>query len=143
MAKKQKLAPAPVPEEPKLVSMIDDFAFLLSDNPEAIKTLEPQALLHAILPRTVNKTKIMPPGSSFADTWMLKYGNPMSSVDAALRLVKEVEPKFSVSMRLLPNEAHAQLIAGQIVKSDLTNAETLPGAIIICLLQYLSAKEKQ
>lgn len=142
MAKKSKLAPAVVPEEPKVVSVIDDYAFLLNDNPEAINTMEPQAVLHAVLPRTANKTKIMPPGSSFADTWMLKYGNPLASVDAALSLIKQVAPHLSVGLAVHPTHCNA-FLSHQEVAGTPAQLQTLPGCLMVALLEYLSAKEKQ
>lgn len=130
----------------KVVSLIDDWAFLLSDDPTAINTLSPQALLHAVLPETANKSKIMPAGSSNADVWMLKHGNPLASVDAALYLVERVNPEFYMHMDLYrsPAPARVGLYLGntEISVSDGVS-ETLPGAIIIALLNYLSEKEKK
>jgi len=152
MAKKTKIAPGPVAQvaklvakEPtKLVSIIDDWAFLLSDDPTAINTLSPQALLHAVLPDTANKSKIMPEGSSYADVWMLKRGNPLASVDAALALVAQVSPDISVIMQKGLKDSSANLsLKGNFLVPEDVRSETLPGAIIIALLNYLSAKEKK
>lgn len=144
MAKKKEIAPAP--EEVKIVSVIEDYVFLLDNDPTAIRTMQPQALLHAVLPETAQKTKIMPEGSSIADVWMIKHGNPLSSVDAALYLVGQVNPKVHFEMSL---PVKAPVTVTLYLSDDLSEeigraqSETLPGAIIIALLNYLIKKDSK
>ena len=143
MAKKTKEI-TPAPEEVKIVSIIADYVFLLDNDPTAIRTMQPQALLHAVLPDTAQKTKIMPEGSSIADVWMLKHGNPLSSVDAALYLVRQVEPKMNFIIQTGPLDSGVNLsLKGEILLPEDVRSETLPGALIIALLNYLIKKDSK
>jgi hypothetical protein len=131
-------------EETQTVSIIDDWAFLLSDDPTAIRTLKPQALIHAVLPDTANRSKIMPAGSSYADVWMLKHGNPLSSVDAALYLITQAVPGTQTEIQMAVDSISSGVkifIKGKPVAAS--TSETLPGALVIALLNYLSDKEKK
>lgn len=124
----------------EIVSTISDLAFLLSDNPEMIRQLPPQRVLHALLPDTATRNRTLPQGSSFADVWMLKNGNPLSSVDAALKLVHVVNPKYYLHMDLYEKglmRAGLYLGSGDIAVSE-GASETLPGAIVIALLEHVS-----
>lgn len=128
----------------EIVSTISDLAFLLSDNPEMIRQLPPQRVLHALLPDTASRNRTLPQGSSFADVWMLKKGNPLSSVDAALTLMREVNPLLDVDMVLYQDmNARADLyLNGEALTIAKGHSETLPGAIMIALLEYAS-KDKE
>ncbi len=131
--------------ETETVSTIDDLAFLLSDNPAMIDQIMPQRLIHALLPDTASKNRIMPRNSSYADLWMIKHGNPLRSVDAALALLKEVYPAHMFTIHDESKDActvKLNVSYGGGLRGQEAKAATIPGAIIIALLEHVAVDRK-
>jgi hypothetical protein len=127
----------------ELVSTVSDLSFLLSDNPEMIRRIKPQQVLHAVLPDTAGRNKLMPKGSSHADMWMLKHGNPLDSVDAALYLVRE---SLGASFNMIELVTGIQNFSKLHVEKEVgefsvyaAESETLPGAIVLSLLKSIES----
>lgn len=131
----------------EIVSNLEDLAFLLSDNPDMIGRIPPQRIIHAVLPDTAGRSKIMPRGSSHADMWMVKHGNPLSSVDSAVALAKQALGDRFNGYRLdylaeLKESAQCSLHAKDFRGVNVTyfeTSETLPGAILLALLNCLGS----
>lgn len=118
-----------------------DYIFMLEDNPEAINSISPQEILHTVDAKLAGKTKTMPKGSSMADFWMLKNGDPLTSINAALALADLAGKVFQFKCKVdtEPNPwATVILIYQSETGFDTLDGEasTLPAAITAAALKY-------
>ena len=122
-----------------------DYVFILEDDPEAIFKLTPQEILHAISPDLAARSKNMPKGASQADFWMLKHGDPLTAVNAALALaglagdmfqftcVVSVKPKMSAEVAIIYQTPDG-------ATKTAAEATTLPAAITAAALKFAIQK---
>jgi hypothetical protein len=99
-----------------------DFAFMVEN--DMFDHVTPQQVLQAIDPKLAGRSSVMPPESSYADTWMLEHGDPFTSTDAALAVVDAVDKDLCV--RILRRVAkYENLPCGRVV-AEVTGSQTLP-----------------
>ncbi len=119
-----------------------DYIFILEDNPEAIESISSQEILHAVDPKLAAKTKTMPKGSSMADFWMLKNGDPLTSVNAALALAGLAGEVYQFKCRVTNTvhnpwaSVHIEFRDGNEVTEYHAEAKSLPAAITAAVLKY-------
>lgn len=119
----------------KIVTSLDNLAFMLQDMPDSIKTMRPQDVLHAIDESLTKWERNMPKGATRADFWMLTNGDPLTSTDAALKLAKQAG--FLISYQLggiLTPHCNASL---SYTEGDFKGgSDTLARAIVIAIVNY-------
>lgn len=119
----------------KIVTSLDNLAFMLQDMPDSIKTMRPQDVLHAVDERLTKWERNMPKGATRADFWMLTNGDPLTSTDAALKLAKQAGPLVAVELYTIDGSARACLEYTDKAWSEGTS-DTLARAIVIALVNY-------
>lgn len=128
----------------KMVSVAGTLAFLLEDNPET-ESVTPQMVLHAVARKFTERTRYMPEGMTYADAWMARYGDPLASTEAALKLAHEMGDKIeNLEMSVFPTIGRALCrIYFQEPPHAMQHAEapSLPLAITIAALNHAAAKD--
>lgn len=129
-------------DEDKTVSIIAEWAFMLSEDPSALDTIGSQELLHIVLPHTAERNKFMPKDATKADFWMNKHGDPLTSTDAAIDLVIEVHPECAIN---LSTNIDSTLFASAEIFACKGNSEpvyaqgpSLATALVIALLNSMA-----
>lgn len=84
------------PQDPQrpanIVSILDNLAYLLENDSDAPASLNRQDLLHGVDPTLARSTRFMPKGATDADVWVIRHGDPLTSINAAFDFLKLVEP---------------------------------------------------
>jgi hypothetical protein len=123
----------------KTVSLLEKYAFMLDNSVDAFDSLTAQDILHALIPNLAKRNRLMPKGATGADFWILKNGNPLASLDAALIIVREIFPDARLVLKISGYMSYAE-IATDMVPFDTDDFQcgefpTATGAVMIALLK--------
>lgn len=127
------------PKAVKIVSKLDDMAYLLENDANALNIVSRQELLHAVDPTLAKTTRFMPQGATNADLWMVRYGDPLVSINAAFELMNMVEPNpqgWAITF-----SAETKLYVFKLDRLPVAAAPTLPAAITAAALYMQTAKD--
>lgn len=121
----------------------EELAFLLQESGLAL--VDASDVLHAADPDLADRTPFLPRGTTQADTWVAKHGDPTKSVEAAMKLASMVgllkSFQFGLPEGAEQYEAHMQFFRrdSQPVK---TTGESLPIAICAGVMTELASRVK-
>ncbi len=92
-----------------MVDARENMEFALLAFPDQV---DPTEAVHALIPRTNTGSPYLPKGATKADEWILRHGDPLRSVDAALFLLNEVArdvKSYNVTINTESHEYSGQL----------------------------------
>lgn len=126
----------------KMVSVAGELAFLLGDNPET-EAVTPQMVLHAVAHKFTERTQYMPAGMTYADSWMARYGDPLASTEAALKMASTVDriDTLTATVDAMMSKATVRIYYHGGPMPVAVDAPSLPLAITIAALNHAAAKE--
>jgi len=119
----------------------DDIAYMLSEGLAMAEKVRPSDVLHCLAPAMRNRSSVMSAGTSNADLWIARNGDPMASVDSALRLTNAVGDPMGLKMSVDNKTNHAKAILTFPDGNGVATAETVPLAIILALFNYTQQQE--
>lgn len=123
-------------EHPELTSTLEEIAFMLQEDPDAVNTFAPRDIVHALEPSMNVWRKALPVGTTLADMWIVRNGDPLLNMTAAAKLSRIVAPETSITTHMTGDDYTSATIEGPgiIVKAE---ASTGAAAILAALLTYV------
>jgi hypothetical protein len=133
------------PQRPaNIVSILDNLAYLLENDSDAPASLNRQDLLHGVDPTLARSTRFMPKGATDADVWVIRHGDPLTSINAAfdfLKIVEGLPTSWVLSFNFARNLYSFTLnrVGGKIEAI----ASSIPAVICAAALKFQMAKDEK
>lgn len=125
-----------------IIDKLEEYAFLLENDPDAV--IDCKDILRAIDPSLSIHKKHQPRGTDASDFWVLKYGDPLFSTDAAFMLAAMVEPEADYDMRITEGSIEVRMRKrGPKGISAEGKSNTRPRALTAAVINYHRSKENE
>lgn len=120
----------------------DYLIFMLGEGLESAKTVKPTEILQAYSSTLLSRSSTMSRDTSSADLWIARNGDPMSSIDSALRAVElaGVPSRIKIEYDITQGARVSFDFLGKAVE---TRGDTIPIAIALAGLELLNRKERR
>jgi hypothetical protein len=120
----------------------DYLIFMLGEGLESAKAVKPTEVLQAYSSTLLSRSSTMSRDTSSADLWIARNGDPLSSIDSALRAVELAGVPSHVKIEYDITQG-AQVTFDFLGKAVETRGDTVPIAIALAGLELLNRKEKR
>ena len=125
----------------KVLSKLEDFAFLAENDSNFSQSVPAQEILAAVDSKYAETNKFMPQGTTAADAWISRHGNPLFSEGSALTLIDEMIKDNVIQMERTSDTAWV-VLGTQHCQVEM-RAITLPVALVGALCLYLFQMEQE
>lgn len=92
----------------------DDLLFVLENHPNPATAIRGVDVLHAVDERLSDRLKLGPEGTTRADAWIARHGDPTASTEAALLFLNQlVRIPISVPVVMSTSQSHSAAKIGK------------------------------
>lgn len=120
----------------------EELAFLLQES--GLSLVDASDVLHAADPDLAARSPFLPRGTTEADTWVAKHGDPTKSVEAALKVAGMVGLLKGYSFNMTPEGINAEMeFLRRGAAPVKTTGESLPIAICACIMEELAVRARR
>jgi hypothetical protein len=128
-------------QAPETINTLEEISFLLQEDPEVVDTFAPRDIIHAIDPGMNRWRKALPVGTTLADMWIVRHGDPLKNLTAALTLIKQTVNGSRVTVDTLDDVSRVSIYFGSTDMVTAT-AEHPEAAAVAALVNYVMEFEQ-